>query len=114
VVVYDLDGGFVAGGGWIESPSSAYIADMDLAGRANFGFISKYKKGASIPIGNTEFQFKMANLDFHSDNYQWLVIAGPHAKYKGNGTINGMGDYGFMLTATDQENITRRKTVCGD
>ena len=101
VVVYDPDGGFVTGGGWIDSPLGAYMADMDLAGRANFGFISKYKKGASTPIGNTEFQFKMGNLDFHSDNYQWLVIAGPHAKYKGNGTINGMGDYGFMLTATD-------------
>jgi|GEM_PF-1101656 len=101
VVVYDPDGGFVTGGGWINSPSGAYTANMDLAGRANFGFISKYKKGASTPIGNTEFQFKMGNLDFHSDNYQWLVIAGPHAKYKGIGTINGMGDYGFMLTATD-------------
>jgi PKD repeat protein/uncharacterized membrane protein YgcG len=101
VVVYDPDGGFVAGGGWIDSPLGAYMDDPNLAGKANFGFISNYQKGASVPNGNTEFQFKMADLNFHSDNYQWLVIAGPHAKYKGSGTINGIGDYGFMLTATD-------------
>lgn len=29
------------------------------------------------------------------------MIAGPKAKYKGEGTINGEGDYGFMLTAID-------------
>ena len=34
-------------------------------------------------------------------SYQWLVIAGPHAKFKGVGTMNGGGEYGFMLTATD-------------
>ena len=43
----------------------------------------------------------MADLNFHSNNYEWLVIAGPKAKYKGTGTINGSGDYGFMLTACD-------------
>jgi hypothetical protein len=29
------------------------------------------------------------------------VIAGPHAKFKGVGTINGEGEFGFMLTASD-------------
>jgi hypothetical protein len=30
------------------------------------------------------------------------VVAGQdRAKYKGEGTINGAGEYGFMLTATD-------------
>jgi hypothetical protein len=33
--------------------------------------------------------------------YEWLVIAGAKAQYKGSGTINGAGDYGFMLTAID-------------
>jgi len=27
------------------------------------------------------------------------------AQYKGSGTINGSGDYGFMLTATDGDNL---------
>jgi WD40 repeat protein len=101
LAIYDPNAGFITGGGWIYSPEGAYTADPLLAGKANFGFVSKYKKGADTPTGQTEFQFKLADLNFHSSSYQWLVVAGPHAKFKGNGTINGSGDYGFMLTATD-------------
>jgi len=101
VVVYDPSEGFVTGGGWIDSPAGAYIEDETLSGKASFGFVSKYKKGQSIPTGNTEFQFKAGDLNFHSDSYDWLVIAGVKAKYKGTGTINDSGIYGFMLTAID-------------
>lgn len=102
VVVYDPDAGFVTGGGWIMSPSDACLEFCGGAeGKANFGFVSKYKKGASTPTGQTQFQFRAGDLNFHSDSYEWLVIAGANAKYKGEGTINGSGNYGFMLTATD-------------
>jgi len=101
VVVYDPSEGFVTGGGWIISPPGAYPADPSLTGHANFGFVSKYKKGQSIPTGNTEFQFQVANLNFHSSSYDWLVVAGPKAKYKGTGTINGEGNYGFLISAID-------------
>ena len=101
VVVYDPEGGFVTGGGRIDSPAGSYIADTTLAGRASFGFVAKYKKGATIPTGQTQFQYKIGDLNFHSANYQWLVIAGARAQYKGTGTINGQGNYGFMLTAID-------------
>jgi hypothetical protein len=101
IVVYDPNAGFVTGGGWIESPEGAYPADPSLTGRANFGFVAKYKHGACVPDGQTEFQFKAADLNFHSSAYQWLVVAGAQAKFKGSGTINGTGDYGFMLTAVD-------------
>jgi hypothetical protein len=43
----------------------------------------------------------MADLNFHSDTYQWLVVAGPKAQFKGTGTIHGAGNYGFMLIAID-------------
>ena len=49
VVVYDPNGGFVTGGGWINSPAGAYVADPTLTGKANFGFVSKYQKGATVP-----------------------------------------------------------------
>ena len=101
VVAYNPDGGFVTGGGWIDSPAGAYGADASLVGTANFGFVSKYKKGANVPTGQTNFQFQVADLHFQNTNYDWLVIAGPHAKFKGSGTIDGAGDYGFMLTGTD-------------
>jgi hypothetical protein len=99
VVVYDPSGGFVTGGGWIDSPAGAYTPDPTLTGKANFGFVAKYKKGANKPDGNTQFQFKAGDLNFHSSEYEWLVVAGARAKFKGSGTINGSGDYGFMLTA---------------
>jgi hypothetical protein len=101
VVVYDPSGGFVTGGGWINSPAGAYRPDPTLTGKANFGFVSKYKKGASVPEGQTEFQFKAGNMNFHSEAYQWLVVAGHKAQYKGTGKINGVTGYGFLLTATD-------------
>lgn len=101
VVVYDPNGGFVTGGGWINSPAGAYAADPALSGRATFGFVSKYAKGATVPDGETQFQFHTGHLNFHSTVYEWLVISGPKAQYKGSGTINGAGDYGFLLTAND-------------
>jgi hypothetical protein len=101
VVVYDPSAGFVTGGGWINSPAGAYPANPTLVGKANFGFVSKYKKGATVPTGETEFVFSVAGMSFHASVYEWLVISGAKAQYKGSGTINGAGDYRFMLTATD-------------
>jgi hypothetical protein len=101
VVIYDPSAGYVTGGGWIDSPLGAYVDNPSLTGKANFGFVSKYAIGKTTPEGNTQFSFKVADLKFHSTSYDWLVIAGAHAKYKGSGMINGSGDYGFMLTATD-------------
>jgi PKD repeat protein len=101
LVVYDPNGGFVTGGGWIISPAGAYKADPTMTGKANFGFVSKYKKGATVPEGETEFQFQAGNLNFHSGSYQWLVISGQKATYKGVGTINGAGNYAFVLSAID-------------
>jgi len=103
VVVYDPDDGFVTGGGWIDSPEAAYADDLALTGKASFGFVSKYKKGADTPTGQTEFRFTAGDLKFHSDSYDWLVIAGAKAMYKGAGTINGSGSYKFMLTGIDAD-----------
>ena len=101
VVFYDASGSFVTGGGTIDVQAGSYTANPTLAGRANFGFVSKYQKGATVPDGETEFQFQVASLNFHSVDYQWLVVAGSKAQYKGTGTINGVAGYSFMLTATD-------------
>jgi hypothetical protein len=101
IVIYDASGGFVTGGGWIDSPDGAYTANPSLTGKANFGFVSKYKKGQSTPTGQTEFQFKAGDLNFHSSSYDWLVIAGAKAMYKGVGTINGGGNFGFQLGVID-------------
>jgi hypothetical protein len=101
VVVYNPDGGFVTGGGWIDSPAGAYYPDPTLTGRANFGFVSKYLPNRPNPQGSTEFQFRAASLNFRSTSYDVLVISGFFAQYRGTGTINGAGDYSFILTAVD-------------
>jgi hypothetical protein len=103
-VIYDPSGGFVTGGGWIDSPAGACMrapCTDDTIGRANFGFVSKYQKGNNVPTGETEFQFKAGDLNFHSSSYEWLVVTNFKGQYKGVGTINGTGSYNFMLTAID-------------
>ena len=106
VVVYDPNVGSVTGGGWIMSPTGAYVPDPDLTGKATFGFVSKYKKGAEVPEGNAEFQFKTGDLNFHSTQYKWLIVTGSnYAKFMGKGTINGDGingeDYKFQIWTGD-------------
>lgn len=99
VVVYDPNGGFVTGGGWINSPAGAYPLNATLSGKATFGFVSKYHNGAAAPSGNTEFQFHAGNFNFSSTSYQWLVVAGARAQYKGEGSVNGQAGYSFLLSA---------------
>ena len=101
VVAYDPSGGFVTGGGWISSPAGAYRLDPTSSGRANFGFVSKYKRGQVTPSGETQFQLAGEGFEFHSDAYEWLIVNGAKARYKGTGALNGVSGYGFMLTALD-------------
>ncbi|MFC1818970.1 FG-GAP-like repeat-containing protein [Thermodesulfobacteriota bacterium] len=111
VVAYDPDAGFVTGGGWIYSAEGAYIPNPLLAGQANFGFVSKYKKGTTVPTGNTEFQFHAGDFNFHSDNYDWMVVTGGNfAKFKGLGAINDEGTYKFQLWAGDETGIEGEDT----
>jgi hypothetical protein len=101
IVVYDPEGGFATGGGIIHSPAGAYVPEPDAAGPAVFAFVSKYKKGATTPEGHTSFRFHAADFVFASTSYDWLVISNSKATYKGVGTVNGGGDYGFLLSAVD-------------
>jgi hypothetical protein len=108
VVVYDPSAGFVTGGGWINSPAGAYKPDTSLSGKATYGFVSKYVKGAAVPTGNTAFKFEAGGIQFASSAYEWLVVnqAGKNAQFKGKGLINGAPDlngnpYKFMLWAGD-------------
>ncbi|HEX5504265.1 MAG TPA: PKD domain-containing protein [Thermomicrobiales bacterium] len=104
VVVYDPNGGHVTGGGWIESPRGACTLDAacaDASGKANFGFVAKYKQNAAAPDGETEFQVKAGGFNFHSTGYEWLVVTGDTARFRGSGTLDGRGDYGFLITVLD-------------
>ncbi len=105
VVVYDPAGGFVTGGGWIDSPAGAYTPgnpnDPDLTGRTNFGFVAKYKNNDALPSGSTEFQFQSGNINFHATSYEWLMVTTGKATFRGNGRVNNQGDYKFIVTIGD-------------
>jgi hypothetical protein len=88
--VYDPSA-FATGGGWIDSPEGAYREDPSATGKANFGFVSKYKKGATVPGGSIEFQLRAGKLNFHGSSYDLLIVTagGTQAEIRGSGTLNG-------------------------
>ncbi|SHJ15221.1 Por secretion system C-terminal sorting domain-containing protein [Tangfeifania diversioriginum] len=130
IVVCDPNGGFVTGGGLLFSPPGAFVASWRLPvfnsfgfkhrmkkmnklikthfylsrilQKAIFGFVVKYQKGRSVPSGHVQFQIPGAGLNFSGTAFEWLVITdNTHAQFQGTGTINGSGNYGFLITVTD-------------
>lgn len=110
VVVFDNADGFVTGGGWIRPDDGSYtedLGDVDGIGKANFGFIVKYKKGADNPDGSLEFRYRNGDINLHSvmdksADFEWLVITSDKKiRFKGNGTVNGVEDVSFKVTAAD-------------
>ena len=100
--VYDPTGGFVTGGGIVNSPAGADLANGSAAGPAMFGFVSKYLPGRSVPDGNLEFQFKAGSLNFKSTSMDWLMVTGePRGQFQGTGTINGTTVCKFAVDAWD-------------
>jgi PKD repeat protein len=107
IVVYDPSGGFVTGGTHFDSPSGAYTpdnpSDPDLEGRADVAFVAKYLPGDTVPSGNTEFQFKTADLNFKATGFSWLVVdsTGTKAYFRGSGQVNGVDGYDFLVSVID-------------
>jgi len=114
--VYDPNGGFVTGGGWIDSPEGALIGTA-ITGKANFGFVAKYKSGKNTMDevdGNTNFQFKEGDFHFKSSKHtdaELVISGGFKATYTGEGTINGGSEiYKFRVTVIDAENTVNHDT----
>jgi len=78
LAVYDPDGGFVTGGGWISTAGDACQLDPACAGaqdKAHFGFVVRYLPHAAFPSGNTQLTFSEGHLSLHAQRYDWLVVA---------------------------------------
>jgi uncharacterized protein len=103
VVIYDPNGGFVTGGGWIYSAPGAVNNGSDADGKAQFAFVSKYQKNAAKPKGNVIFTFNAGNVNFRSTSIEYLVVnsAGTQAIFKGSGVLNEVGNYKYMVWAGD-------------
>ena len=107
VVVFDGNGGYVTGGGLIDSPAGALQSDPLASGPANFAFVSRYQKGANVPTGNTQFRFHAGGFELTSTSYQWLIVSGARAQYKGEASVNGAPGFGFLLSAVDGDVLGR-------
>ncbi|HEY0737830.1 MAG TPA: PKD domain-containing protein [Herpetosiphonaceae bacterium] len=98
VVVYDpnLQGNAVHGRAKFTSPVGAYVANPTLTGDATAGLNGNY---SNLPP--TTLVFSLGNLMFSSTAYDWIVVVGAKGQYQGSGTINGQGNYGFMVAVID-------------
>jgi hypothetical protein len=105
VVVYDPQAGFVTSAGWINSPPGAYAPLPGLSGEAKFGVSARYKRGATVPTGS--MQFRLGDIRFESQAYEWLVLVGGKATLQGWGTIDDAGRYGFMLSLLGENVVAR-------
>jgi hypothetical protein len=100
VVIYDPNGGYTIGGGYISVLAGSYPADPSKTGKLSFGFNSKYTN-ATNPKGETQIQFAMGGLEFNALNYDYLAISGARAQFRGFGKLNGESGYNFTLTVID-------------
>jgi hypothetical protein len=89
VVVYDPAASSVTGGGWFDSPPGALAADPEAEGRATFAFHVGYRKGRSTPDGNARLHFDAGKLRLTSESFDWLVVGGDMARFRGLGLLEG-------------------------
>jgi hypothetical protein len=102
VVVYDPNGGYTYGGGWFNSQAGAVVSDPSATGKASYGFTMNYFKNSTYPKGETEFEFNIGSLEFDALNFDYLVIDGAKAQFKGSGKITGdQSGYAFIMTVID-------------
>jgi hypothetical protein len=97
VVIYDPNGGYAYGGGWFNSAANALTADKTAAGKVSYGFSVNYYKGATLPKGETRFEFKLGNIQYDALNFDYLAISGYKAVFAGSGKISG-GQSGINFT----------------
>lgn len=108
VVVFDPRGAWVTGGGWVGSPEEAYAVAMTITGKLSFNIAARYASAASTsPTGSVELKLNTAKAEFRSTALEWLVVAGRTAQIRGRGTMNGTGDYGFAIVASDNDSDDR-------
>ncbi len=100
MVIYDPAAGFVTGAGQINSPQGPYPL-MSEATNAQFAFFVSYQsQNSTVPQGQTYYNISNQG-NFRSRALTWLVIQDNLAIWKGEGSINGKGNYTFIASVTD-------------
>ena len=95
LVVYDPEGGFVTGGGWIYSPEGAYTLDPSLSGKASGGIIHLINSGSTTLDATAQQQDEQGKpvlkpfWEMHAVPDQILTLDSMRS------TIREIRDYGF-------------------
>jgi len=98
LVVYNPEGGFATGGGWIVPQDDGLNTYPNQ--RANFGFNARYKKG--LPTGHIEFRCSDGYIDLKSSSIEQVIITGGKlAHFKGWASVNGVEGNWFFAKAID-------------
>jgi PKD repeat protein len=99
LVIYNPEGGFATGGGWILPLDDGLNTYSNQ--RANFGFNAKYKKGD--PTGHIEFRYSDGYVDLKSSSVDQLVITGGKiVQFKGLASVNGVKNYSYFVKGIDE------------
>jgi flagellar hook capping protein FlgD/PKD domain-containing protein len=108
VVVFDRGDGFLNGKGKFNSPAGAFVANPSLSGRVDFDFDTRYRQNDLAPSGTSSFKFAMNGMDFESASVDqdWFMVGFARGMYRGNGTINGTGNYKFLVSGLDGDDLT--------
>lgn len=85
----------------IDSPAGSYVANLTLTGKADFEFASAFSSGAKTPSGKVNLKLSAVNFNFSATAQTSLVVNGSTATIKGTGTVNALGNYGFLIVVTD-------------
>ncbi len=109
VAVYDPTASSITGGGWFDSPPGALRDNPGAVGKATFAFHVGYKRGRSIPDGNARVAFEAGGLKLTSDSFDWLVVGGDMARFRGVGTLEARATpVRFEITAREPNTIRVR------
>jgi hypothetical protein len=105
VVVYDPATRYVTGSGWLQSePGWCTFGGCTAAsGIARFGFVFRYQRGASAPMGAAQLQFQDGGFRFRSMTHDWLAVSDGRAQFRGSGWVNDVAGYEFLLMVQDGE-----------
>jgi hypothetical protein len=114
VVVYDPNGGFVVGSGSFYSQPGAMPGATSAEGVASFRLLASYRPGRNTPDGQTRFEFRTGGLRMTSTSYEWLVVSGATASFKGEAVLGDESTVRFRVWAHDGEPDKIRIKIWGD
>lgn len=108
VVVYDPNGAHVRSTAHFQSPSGALTpedtGDPDITGPAQIGMQVQYVNPSDpVPSGHAEFRFRLGDIEMDSTGFHWLVVTNSDTKayFVGEGTVNGVSGYEFLVSVID-------------